>query len=88
MNNLNPDEFTSFQIPDNFLEKLYEFTGATEEASKGFIICYADQTGTPMILTRAGTPITEMGLRKALEKYLMQIEEADLSMGSNEDIEN
>jgi hypothetical protein len=33
-----------------------------------------------MILSKAGTQIVEMGLRKALEKYLIQMEEADISI--------
>ena len=33
-----------------------------------------------MILSKVGTQIIEMGLRKALEKYLIQIEEADISI--------
>jgi len=85
---LDPENFPSFQIPDNFLERLYEFTGNSEESSKGFLICYTDQNGQPLVLTKAGTTITEMGLRKALEKYLIQIEEADLPSELGGDREN
>ena len=74
-NNLNP-----FQIPDSFLEQLFEFTGNAEDQSKGFLLCYTDQNGSPMILSKVGTQVVEMGLRKALEKYLIQIEEADISI--------
>ena len=85
---LDPDNLPQFQIPSSFLEKLYEFTGNTEEASKGFLLCYADQDGMPMVLTKAGTQITEMGLRKAAEKYLIQIEEADFPSEFGGDREN
>ena len=87
---IDPDNLPIFQIPDSFLEKLYEFTGGAEDSSKGFLICYADQNGNPMVLTKAGNQIIEMGLRKALEKYLIQIEEADIdiSMGSGGEREN
>ncbi len=84
----NPDNLPMFQIPDSFLEKLYEFTGNAEESSKGFMFCYTDQNGSPMVLTKASNQIVEMGLQKALEKYLTQIEEADIPMDSNGDREN
>lgn len=85
---LDPNNLPSFQIPDSFLEKLYEFTGNSEETSKGFLLCYADQDGMPMVLTKAGAQITEMGLRKAAEKYLIQIEEADFPNELGGDREN
>ena len=42
----------------------------------------------PMVLTKAGAQITEMGLRKAAEKYLIQIEEADFPNELGGDREN
>ena len=85
---LDPENLPSFQIPESFLERLYEFTGGAEEPSKGFLLCYTDQSGSPMVLTKAGTQIVEMGLRKALEKYLIQIEEVDFPADSGGDREN
>ena len=85
---IDPDHLEPFQVPENFLDQLYEFTGGQEDSSKGFMLCYVDQTGNPMILTRASTQINEMGMRKALEKYLIQIEEADISIeGGNQNLE-
>ncbi len=77
---IDPENLTPFQIPEAFLEQLFEFTGNVDEQSKGFLLCYTDQKGSPMILSKVGTQIVEMGLRKALEKYLIQIEEADISI--------
>ena len=77
---IDPENLTPFQIPEAFLEQLFEFTGNADEQSKGFLLCYTDQNGSPMILSKVGTQIVEMGLRKALEKYLIQIEEADISI--------
>ena len=77
---IDPENLAPFQIPDDFLEQLFEFTGNADEQSKGFLLCYTDQSGNPMILSKVGTQIVEMGLRKALEKYLIQIEEADISI--------
>ena len=77
---IDPENLTPFQIPETFLEQLFEFTGNADDQSKGFMLCYTDQYGNPMILSKVGTQIVEMGLRKALEKYLIQIEEADISI--------
>lgn len=77
---IDPENLSPFQIPESFLEQLFEFTGGPNDESKGFMLCYTDQNGSPMILCKIGTQIIEMGLRKALEKYLIQIEEADISI--------
>ena len=66
----------TFSMPENLLEQIFEFTGGAEH-SKGFIIAYADQNGKPLVYTRAQNQIVEMGLRKSLEKYLLNIEEAE-----------
>jgi hypothetical protein len=84
---IDPDNLTPFQIPEDFLEQLFEFTGNASTESKGFMLCYVNQDGSPMILSKIGTQITEMGLRKALEKYLIQIEEADISIGGSQGAE-
>tara|TARA_B100001093_G_C26860383_1_gene1029892 strand:+ start:5183 stop:5476 length:294 start_codon:yes stop_codon:yes gene_type:complete len=76
MSNINPEEFEDFHIPRTFLDQLIEFTGA-DDSSRGFILACVDQHGQPMVLSRFNTQITEMGLRKALEKYLIQAEESE-----------
>jgi hypothetical protein len=74
--NIDPENMQTFSIPENLLEQIFEFTGGAEH-SKGFIIAYADQNGKPLVYTRAQNQIVEMGLRKSLEKYLLNIEEAE-----------
>ena len=76
MPEINPEDFEDFSIPSSFLDQLIEFTGA-DDSSRGFILACVDQYGNPMILSRFGAQITEMGLRKALEKYLIQAEESE-----------
>jgi len=83
MDNIDPDNLDSFQIPESFLEKLYEFTGNIDSQSKGFLLCYPDQNGMPMVLCKAGSQIVEMGIRKALEQYLIEIENVDLPFDVN-----
>jgi|TARA_B110001454_G_C12715990_1_gene432589 hypothetical protein len=77
MSDINPDNFDHFNIPLGFLDQLIEFTG-TDDSSRGYILAYVDQDGNPMVLSRFSTQIIEMGLRKALEKYLIQAEEEGL----------
>jgi UDP-N-acetylmuramate-alanine ligase len=74
--NIDPENMQTFSMPENLLEQIFEFTGGAEH-SKGFIIAYADQNGKPLVYTRAQNQIVEMGLRKSLEKYLLNIEEAE-----------
>lgn len=83
-NNIDPENLNVFSIPESMLEKLFEFTGDADH-SKGFILAYVDQDGRPMVYTRSQNQIIEMGLRKALEKYLIQLEEAESMFGAEND---
>lgn len=85
---INPNHFNSFQLPDSLLEKIFELTGDADH-NKGFMLTYVDQHGNPMVYTRCQNQIIEMGLRKAAEKYLISLEESDLMYGvENDDPEN
>lgn len=74
----NPPQFV---IPDHFLDKLYGFTGG-QEGNSGFILSYVDESGKAVVYTRASSQIIEMGLRKALEQYLIELEEGEISIDS------
>lgn len=87
MSLIDPDNLSKFQIPQDLLDKLFEFTGSGTESSKGFLMAYTDQNGAPMIFCRAGSQIVEMGIRKALEKYLIEIENIDTPFDINDDQE-
>ena len=69
------DDLPSFVFPERFLEQIFEFSGSTD-GNKGFLLAFVNQEGSPMIYTRTDNQIIEMGLRKALEKYLIDAEEA------------
>ncbi len=85
---VDPESFNTFQLPESLLEKLFELTGDADH-SKGFILAYVDQHGNPMIYTRSQNQIIEMGLHKSLEKYLISLEQADnLYSPEDEDPEN
>tara|TARA_Y100001951_G_scaffold103099_1_gene111184 strand:+ start:2897 stop:3166 length:270 start_codon:yes stop_codon:yes gene_type:complete len=65
----NPKAFT---VPESFLDKMFEFTGNGEEG--GFILAYVNQDGKAMIQCKISSQIIEMGLRKALERFLQDME--------------
>lgn len=81
---IDPESLPQFTIPDRLLEQLYSFTGGAEE-NKGLILAYVAQNGSPAIITKAESGIIEMGLRKAMEQYLSQMEEmgASIDLGLN-----
>lgn len=87
MSKIDPDNLPKFQIPQSLLEQLYEFTGSSSDSSKGFLMAYTDQSGAPMIFCRSGSQIVEMGIRKALEKYLIDIENVDAPFDISDDQE-
>ena len=82
--NIDPENLGLFTIPEAMLQKLFEFSGDADH-SKGFILAYVDQSGKPMIYTKSQNQIIKMALRKALEKYLISLEEAETMFGANND---
>jgi hypothetical protein len=78
------ENFKYFKIPENYFNKLYEFSGS-DESSKGFIVAYVSQDGCPMIYTKVANPIVEMGLVKALEKYLQEMDNAQDSIDMSDE---
>tara|TARA_B100001939_G_scaffold19594_1_gene16121 strand:+ start:1204 stop:1473 length:270 start_codon:yes stop_codon:yes gene_type:complete len=82
----NQENFKSFKIPENYFNKLFEFTGSSDESSKGFIVAYVNQEGCPLIYAKIASPIVQMGLIKALENYLDDMNNSDdgIDMASEE----
>ena len=72
----SPEDLPSFVFPESFLEQIFEFSGSTD-GNKGFLLAFVNQDGSPLIYTRTDNQIIEMGLRKALEKYLIEAEESE-----------
>ena len=73
---IDPDNLDSLAIPESMLEQLFDFSGDAEH-SKGFILAFVTQDGKPLVFTKTQNQIVEMGLRKALEKYLIGLEESE-----------
>jgi|TARA_B110000305_G_C19316492_1_gene576716 hypothetical protein len=81
--NIDPENLSEFNFPESILSQIFEFTGSTGGDS-GFILTHVNQMGTPSIITKASSPIVEMGLRKALEQYLEQVATQDLHLDSTD----
>jgi len=65
----NKDEDTEFLIPDNFLDKIYEFSGSADK-NKGFILAVCNEKGDPNIYSRHESSVIEMGIIKAVKDYV------------------
>ena len=85
MNNedFNEQNLPRFNLPESFLEQLFEFSGSTD-GNRGFVLAFVNQDGEPMVYTKADNQIIDLGLRKALEKYLIQLEESEYPNGGSE----
>jgi len=83
---IDPENIDPFSFPPSILEKVYEMTGS-DAYDGGFIMAFVSSNGVPIIHTKANSPIVEMGLRKALEQYLADIEEMESKHGRLDDLE-
>tara|TARA_B100002019_G_scaffold105490_1_gene90666 strand:- start:1207 stop:1482 length:276 start_codon:yes stop_codon:yes gene_type:complete len=72
----DPEDITNFSVPESMLEQLYEFTGSSTN-DRGFCLAYVSQGGQVLVIHKADTQIVDLGLRKALEKYLIDLEESE-----------
>lgn len=79
MDDFDPNITHNFSIPKEFLNQLYDFTGG-KDGNSGFVLSYVNDQGKALVYSKASSEIVEMGLRKALEKYLMQMEEGEISI--------
>jgi len=80
----DPDNLPQFSLPQKLVKQLYEFSGNTE-GTRGFLLLHINQQGSPMIYFKADNQIIELGLRKALEQFVIDSEESDRIMGAEGD---
>jgi hypothetical protein len=78
----NENDLPEFVLPGSFLDQLFEFSGSTD-GNKGFLLAFVNQNGSPVVYTKADNQIIEMGLRKAIERYIIESEEAELYKGND-----
>jgi hypothetical protein len=72
----NPDNLPTFSLPPKLINQLYEFSGNTE-GTRGFLLLHINQEGRPVIYFKTDNQIIELGLRKALEQFIIDFEESD-----------
>ena len=82
MKEFNPEEIPEFRVPQQLLEKIFELSGESEH-NRGFILAMVDQAGKPVVFTKSQNQIVDMGLRKSLEKYLIELEESENLLDPN-----
>ncbi len=58
-----------FKIPENFLDKIFEFTGS-DQSSRGFMLTYINSENSPVVYARLPNAMVEMSLTKAMEEFL------------------
>jgi len=80
--NLNEGELPQFVLPESFLKQLFEFSGSTD-GNRGFMLAFVNQEGSPMVYTKCDNQIVELGLRKAIEKYIIESEESEMFNNNN-----
>lgn len=66
--NMKEDNEIEFSIPENLIEKLYEFSGDTDKY-KGVILAVCSENGDPIVYHRFDCGLTELGLKKAVQEF-------------------
>ena len=74
-----------FVFPNNLLEQLYELSGGSDKY-KGFILTVCNPDGSPQIFARFDSMVTSLGMKSALEQYLVE-DDINLSASEQEDSE-
>jgi hypothetical protein len=64
-------KFEKFEIPNSFLDQLYEMTGGMEK-NKGFILCYIDENGYNQIKSKFDSQASEFSVIKNIEIFINQ----------------
>lgn len=74
-------------MPPNLIEQLYELSGNADKY-KGVVLAYISEDGVPLIYAKYDSQVIEFGLRKALEKYLENADNEEITLrGSDLDEE-
>ena len=76
MKDIDPENLETFHIPESVLNELFELTGESE-SNRGFLLACVDQDGKPFIYSKAASQVIELGIRKAVEEYLIEIQEGN-----------
>jgi len=77
-------KFQKFEIPNSFLDQLFEMTGAAEK-NKGYFLCHIDENGCCQIKYKFDSQATEFAINKMLEIYINRQESEDIMNSGNLD---
>lgn len=81
----NPEpQMPKFHMPPNLIDQLYELSGNADKY-KGVIVGYISEDGIPLIYAKYDSQVIEFGMRKAMEKYLENIEASEITIDPRED---
>ena len=86
MKDINPEDLEEFQIPESFLQELFELTGESE-SNRGFLLVCVGQDGRPFIYSKSASAVIELGIRKAMEEFLVESQGHDSLDYLSEDTE-
>jgi hypothetical protein len=64
-------QFQKFEMPDAFLDQLYELTGGADK-NKGYFLCHIDENGNCQIRHKYDSQATEFAILKLIEIFLTQ----------------
>jgi hypothetical protein len=64
-------KFEKFEIPNSFLEQIYELTGGADK-NKGFILCFIDENGMNQIKSKFDSQASEFSTIKNIEIFINQ----------------
>jgi hypothetical protein len=78
------NEIPQFEMPSNFIEQIYELSGNADKY-KGVLLAYVSEDGAPVIYCKYDSQVVEFGMRKALEKYLQNSDEAETTYDLGEE---
>lgn len=65
-----------FKFPTEIIDHIYDLSGAADRF-KGVMICVCNPLGYPAIFTKCDSPVTQLGMRKAIENWLMMEDNTD-----------
>ena len=74
--NINPEELPEFAMPNSIIEKVYDFTGSSDDI-KGFVLFFVDESGSPQVISSCSSAIIEMGIIRAAEEFIEQFSPAN-----------
>lgn len=75
MKEIDPENLENFHLPEGVLSELFELTGETE-SNRGFLMACVGQDGRPFIYSKSASQVVELGLRKSMEEYLIELEDS------------